>query len=132
MSVIFRVPVPCGARIKKEVVSMRKWVRGMVSVLAVCGLFAALPGPACTTGLTIGDGVTVYVRDGASISLGCQSVVIEDRGRLYLDVPYTYPESGALYRCGKVQVDPGGYLWQGHGKIVHCTVDPQIMLLLLE
>ena len=120
------------AQLTKEVNSMRKKMAGMIWITVACGLFAALPSPASAAGLTIGDGVTVYVVNGASVSLGCQSVVIEDGGTLYLDVPYTYPESGALYRCGKVQVDPGGYLSQGHGKIVHCAVAPQIMLLLLE
>jgi len=109
---------------------MKKWMRGMVLISAVWGLFAALPGPACAAGLTIGDGAVVSVLNGASISLGCQSVVIQDAGRMYLD--YEPVEPGALYRCGKVQVDPGGYLYLGGGKIVHCAVAPQIMLLLLE
>ncbi len=111
---------------------MKKRMAGMIWIAAVCGLFSALPVPAWTAGLTIGDGAFVYATWGASISLGCQSVVIEDGGRLYLDIPFTYTAPGALYRCGKVQVDPGGYLSRGDGKIVHCAVDPQIMLLLLE
>ena len=118
------------AQLTKEVNSMRKRMAGMIWIATVCGLFAALPGPACAAGLTIGDGAVVSVFNGASISLGCQSVVIQDAGRMYLD--YEPVEPGALYRCGKVQVDPGGYLFRGDGKIVHCAVAPQIMLLLLE
>lgn len=102
----------------------------MVAVLAVCGFFSALPGSAWTAGLTIGDGARLEVINGASISLGCQSVVIEDGGIMYLGFGNTEP--GALYRCGKVQVDPGGYLGLEGGKIFHCAVAPQIMLLLLE
>ena len=109
---------------------MRKWMLGMVAALAVCGLFAALPGPAFAAGLTIGDGAQVEVTNGASISLGCQSVVIQSGGAMILDVLSLGP--GALYRCGKIQVDSGGYLFQNDGKIVHCAVAPEIMLLLLE
>ncbi|MDD4997506.1 MAG: hypothetical protein PHI99_05110 [Syntrophales bacterium] len=109
---------------------MRKRMAGMIWIAVACGLFAALPGSAYAAGLTIGDGARVEVINGASISMGCQSVVIEDGGRMYLGFGNTEP--GALYKCGKVQVDPGGYLSLGGGKIVHCAVAPQIMLLLLE
>ena len=109
---------------------MKRRMAGMIWIVALCGLFAALPGPACAAGLTIGDGTRVFVFNGASISMGCQSVVIEDGGYMYLDAGNREP--GALYRCGKVQVDPEGHLWLGNGKIVHCAVAPQIMLLLLE
>ena len=109
---------------------MRKRIAGMIWIAVACGLFAVLPGPACAAGLTIGDGATVEVINRASISMDCQSVVIEDGGKLYLD--YGNTEPGALYRCGKVQVYPGGYLGLSEGKIVHCAVAPQIMLLLLE
>ena len=118
------------AQLTKEVNSMRKRMAGMIWIAVACGLFAALPGSAYAAGLTISDGARVEVINGASISMGCQSVVIEDGGRMYLGFGNTEP--GALYKCGKVQVYPGGYLSLGGGKIVHCAVAPQIMLLLLE
>jgi len=112
---------------------MKKSMLGMVVTLAVCGLFTALPCPACAAGLTIGDGAEVRVLNGASISLGCQSLLIQGGGNMYLDLPLEGTEPGALYKCGKVQVNAGGYLYQGHGKIVHnCSVPSEIMLLLLE
>ena len=106
---------------------MKKCMLGMA--LAVWGLFAILPSPAWTAALTIRDGAYVHVRGGASISLQCKSVVIEAGGNMYLDHE-TGP--GTLYKCGRVQVDPGGHLYQGEGRIFHCTVAPQIMLLLLD
>jgi len=109
---------------------MKKGMKGMIWIAAVCGLFTALQGPAFAAGLTIGDGGRVRVYGGASISLGCQSVVIQSGGAMDLDMAHFGP--GALYRCGKVQVDSGGYLGLGDGKILHCAVPPQIMLLLLE
>ena len=110
---------------------MKKWMLGMVVIAAVCIHFAALSGPACAAGLTIADGGYVRVPGGASISLGCQSVVIQAGGIMDLgnnDIGY-----GTLTKCGKVQVDAGGHLYQGDGKIVHnCAVPAEIMLLLLE
>lgn len=116
--------------ITKGVISMKKRMTGMIWIAAFCGLLAALPDSAGAAGLTIGDDARLEVINGASISLGCQSVLIEDGGSVYLGFGNTEP--GALYKCGKVQVYPGGYLSLGGGKIVHCAVAPQIMLLLLE
>ena len=90
---------------------MKKWT--LMMVLAVWGIFAVLPGPAWSAGLTIGDGASVYVRGGASISLLCQNLVIEAGGNMYLDHE-TGP--GTLYKCGRVQVDPGGHLYMGGGQ----------------
>jgi flagellar basal body rod protein FlgF len=109
---------------------MKKWVLGMVTALAVCVLFASLPGPACAAGLTIADGGWVRVYGGGTISLGCQSVVIQDGGTMELGYS---TGSGTLTKCGRVQVDPGGHLYQSNGKIIHnCAVPAEIMLLLLE
>jgi len=119
-----------GVLLTKEVITMKKGIKGMIWIAAVCILFAALPGPACAAGLTIADGAVVIVNGGASISLGCQSVVIESGGYMALDHVLG---PGALYKCGKVQVDPGGSLDKGNGKIIHnCAVPPEIMLLLLR
>ncbi len=110
---------------------MKNWILGVVVIAAVCILFAALPGPACAAGLTIGNGGWVRVYLGGTISMGCQSVVIQDGGTMELG--YYSTGSGTLTKCGKVQVDPGGNLYQSNGKIVHnCAVAPEIMLLLLE
>ena len=119
------------AQLTKEVNSMRKRMAGMIWIAAVCCLFAALPGSACAAGLTIGDGIIVGVEGGNSISLGCQSLVIEDGGGMYLLDTGFGP--GTIYKCGSVQVEPGGFLYKGGGKIIHnCSIPPQIMLLLLD
>ena len=110
---------------------MKKWMRGMVVIAAVCIPFAALTGPACAAGLTIADGGWVRVPGGASISLGCQSVVIQDGG--VMDLGYEAIGYGTLTKCGKVQVDPGGEFYPRNGKIIHnCAVPAEIMLLLLQ
>jgi hypothetical protein len=108
---------------------MKKWVLGMA--LAVWCMFATLPGSVWSAGLTIGDGGWVRVPGGASISLGCQSVVIQNGGTI--DLGNDGIGYGTLTRCGRVQVDPGGNLYKREGKIIHnCTVASEIMLLLLE
>ena len=110
---------------------MKKWMLGLVVLAAVCIHFAALPGPACAAGLTIADGGWVRVYGEGTISMGCQSVVIQDGGTMELG--YSGTGSGTLTKCGKVQVDPGGHLYKSNGKIVHnCAVPAEIMLLLLE
>jgi len=110
---------------------MKKWMLGMVVIAAVCIPFAALSGPACAAGLTIANGGYVRVPGGASISLGCQSVVIQAGG--IMDLGSDAIGYGTLTKCGKVQVDPGGEFYPRNGKIIHnCSVPPVIMLLLSE
>ncbi|OPY09712.1 MAG: hypothetical protein A4E68_00334 [Syntrophaceae bacterium PtaB.Bin095] len=120
-----------GVRLTREVNSMKKRMAGLIWIAAVCGLFTALPGPVCAAGLTIGNGGWVRVYLGGTISMGCQSVVIQDGGTMELG--YYSTGSGTLTKCGRVQVDPGGNLYQSNGKIIHnCAVPAEIMLLLLE
>jgi hypothetical protein len=106
---------------------MKKWT--LIMVLVVWCMFAVLPGPAWSAGLTIGDGGYVTVPEGASISLGCQSLVIEAGGIIDLD---TALGLGTIYKCGKLQVDQQGTLNKGDGKIFYCNAIPQIMLLLSD
>ena len=108
---------------------MKKWVLGMVAAGWV--IFAVLSCPVFAAGLTIANGGWVRVPGGASISLGCQSVVIQGGGAM--DLGNDAVGYGTLTKCGKVQVDAGGSLDQGNGKLVHnCAVPAEIMLLLLE
>lgn len=104
-------------------------MRITATALAVWGMCAILAGPAWTAALTIGNEASVYVRGGASISPGCQDITIEAGGSMYIDHG-TGP--GKIYQCRKIIVNPGGYFYKGDGSILHCSVIPEIMILLMD
>jgi hypothetical protein len=103
--------------------------RSLRIILAFGALFALLPAPAWSAALTIGPFASVTIWGGASISLQCQDVVIEDGGRMYLE---ECNEPGWIYGCRKMTVAPWGSLFLGGGRILGCNIIPQIMPLLMD